>query len=156
MIAENLNLLSNVVNRLPGWARLWVALSTLSLPGYAISLYLYRQPDLNDLVVSTLGIWATFSLLSLAIIYIIKIVIEMLIWIWQGFAESTQVTLRKVALPSAKIGLGIAFVLLWAAYFRYDVATLGDMDGRYYHYIVWDRWTGHVYADSARYKPKRP
>jgi hypothetical protein len=156
MIAAKLNLLNTSVNRLPGWARLWLAFTALSLPGYAISLYLYRRPDPSDLITSTLGLWVIFSLMFLAIVYLIKVVIEMFIWIWRGFTESTQVVIQNAVLPSIRVFLAVAFVILLAAYFRFDIAVLGDTDGRYYHYVVWDRWTGNVYADTARYRPKQP
>ncbi len=136
----------------PAWARFWLVIIVLTIPFSLLVANKSQTIEAFDFLEILVGHWASIALLALVAVYFLKLGFELFTWIWEGMAEKE----KRLAGPLFKaIGFVVLLIFL-AAYFRFEVVAVGDTDGKYYHYIVWDRWTGNVYADSARYRPKQP
>jgi len=140
------------LNSSPAWNRFWLVVIVLTIPFSVLVGNKSQSSELIEYIEQLVGHWASIALITLVVIYVIKLVFELFAWIWEGMAEKE----KQLAGPLLKVCGVVAVVFFFAAYFRFEIAAVGDVDGKYYHYIVWDRWTGQVYADTARYKPKKP
>lgn len=154
MLTQMSHRLRTELANLPGQARLWITFVLIPLPMLVVAHVSQMPHEGGDFFGTVMVIWLLLSVFTVLGIYFLKMVFSVALWVWDGFSERTRHILGKTIRPALQGGVFVLLVAVMAVYLRYDVAVLGNSNGRYYDYVVWDRWSGEVYANSQLYNPK--